>query len=424
MTAHLTRGSLLLQQSRPQQAADEFRQHLLQEPDDPVGHANLALSLAELKQFAPATEHARQAIGLAPDIGFGHFVLASVMMKRNRVQEAKAAIDEAIALDPYVPMYFFLRGLIHGDQHRWEQALADADSGLEIDPEDPECLNLRAQSLMKLGRQLEAGESLDEALHRDPDNAFTHTTRGWSLLEQRKTQEALSHFREALRLDPDFEWARAGIVEALKARHFVYRIFLGYIFWMSRLSPQARWGVVIGGYLGYRFLGSFAAANPAVGIWVLPLLIVYVAFVLLTWLAGPLFNLLLRTSRYGRLALSADQTWGANLFGLLLLACLGLLVAGVWSGSIRLLMAALYTGLLMLPASSIFLCSPGWPRWTMAGVTLLLALVGMAELTSLAVVDGRLMETPASRSLGNLFIYGILGSQLLANGVVGARVKE
>jgi tetratricopeptide (TPR) repeat protein len=424
MTAHLTRGTLLLQQSRHQQAADEFRQHLLQEPNDPVGHAHLALSLAELKQFAPATEHARQAIGLAPDIGFGHFVLANVMIKRNRLQEAKAAIDEAISLDPYVPMYFFLRGLIHGDQHRWEDALADADAGLEIDPEDAECLNLRAQSLMKLGRRLEAGESLEEALQRDPDNAFTHTTRGWSLLEQRQTKEALSHFREALRLDPDFEWARAGIVEALKARHFVYRIFLGYIFWMSRMSPQARWGIVIGGYLGYHFLASFAAANPAVGIWVLPLLIVYIAFALLTWLAGPLFNLLLRTSRYGRLALSSDQTWGANLFGLMLAAAIGLLGAGLWSGNIRLLVAALYTGLLMLPASSIFVCSAGWPRWTMGGVTLLLAMVGVAELTSLAVVDGRLMETPTSRSLGNLFIYGILGSQLLANGVVGARVKD
>jgi tetratricopeptide (TPR) repeat protein len=424
MTAHLTRGTLLLQQSRHQQAADEFRQHLLDEPNDPVGHANLALSLAELKQFAPATEHARQAIGLAPDVGYCHFVLARVMIKRNRLQEAKAAIDEAIALEPHVPMYFFLRGLIHGDQHRWEDALADADAGLEIDPEDPECLNLRAQSLMKLGRRLEAGESLEEALHQDPDNPFTHTTRGWSLLEQRHTQEALSHFREALRLDPDFEWAQAGIVEALKARHFVYRIFLSYIFWMSRLSPQARWGVVIGGYLGYRFLSSFAAANPAVGIWVLPLLIVYIAFVLLTWLAGPLFNLLLRTNRYGRLALSADQRWGANLFGLMLLAALSLLGIALWAGSTRLLIAALYTGLLMLPASSIFVCSAGWPRWTMAGVTLLLALVGVAELTSLAVVEGRLIQTPASRSLGNLFVYGVLGSQLLANGVVGARVKD
>lgn len=424
MTAHLTRGTLLLQQSRHQQAVDEFRQHLLEDPNDPLGHAHLALSLAELKEFAPATEHARQAIGLAPDIGFGHFVLANVMIKRNRLKEARAAIDEAISLDPHVPMYFFLRGLIHGDQHRWEDALADADAGLEIDPEDPECLNLRAQSLMKLGRRLEAGESLEEALQQDPDNAFTHTTRAWSLLEQGNTQEALSHFREALRLDPDFEWAQAGIVEALKARHFVYRIFLGYIFWMSRLSPRARWGIVIGGYLGYRFLGSFAAANPAVGIWVLPLLILYIAFALLTWLAGPLFNLLLRTSRYGRLALSSDQTWGANLFGLLLLSAFSLLGAGLWTGSTRLMIAALYTGLLMLPASSIFICSAGWPRWTMAGVTLLLAMVGAAELASLAVVDGRLMETPASRGLGNLFIYGILGSQLLANGVVGARVKE
>jgi tetratricopeptide (TPR) repeat protein len=424
MTSHLTRGNLLFHQSRHQQAVEEFRQHLLQDPDDPEGHAHLALCLAELRQFDQATEHAQKSIGLAPDMGFSHFVMAHVLIKRNRFDEAKAAIDRAISLDPHVPTYFFLRGLIHGDEHQWEQVLADADAGLAIDPDDPECLNLRAQSLMKLGRREEAGASLQTALQQDPDNAFTHTTQGWTLLEQTKPDQALIHFREALRLDPDFDWARSGIVEAMKARYFVYRIFLGYIFWMMRLSPRTRWGIIIGGYFGYRVIGNLARANPSLSVFLLPLMIAYIGFALLTWLAAPLFNLLLRLNRFGRHALSSDQTHGANLFGLLLASALALAGLSFALQDVRLLIAALYTGLLMLPGSSIFFCDRGWPRWTMTGVTLALAAVGVAHLMSLNAVDGRLISSPASAGLGNLFVFGILGSQFLANAVIGAKVKH
>ncbi|MDB5311521.1 MAG: tetratricopeptide repeat protein [Gemmataceae bacterium] len=46
---------------------------------------------------------------------------------------------------------------------------------------------------------------------------------GWALLHARQPAEALTHFREALRLDPTNEWARDGLIEALKARYWVYR---------------------------------------------------------------------------------------------------------------------------------------------------------------------------------------------------------
>ena len=56
-----------------------------------------------------------------------------------------------------------------------------------------------------------------EALGRNPENAHTNANQGWSLLHGGQPGKALEHFREALRLDPDLEFARAGMVEALKA---------------------------------------------------------------------------------------------------------------------------------------------------------------------------------------------------------------
>ncbi|MGD9856605.1 MAG: tetratricopeptide repeat protein [Planctomycetaceae bacterium] len=422
MTVHLARGHLLLQQSRPQQAMDEYRRHLLEEPNDPQAHAHLALCLGELKQYEAATQHAEQAIGLAPDAGFPHFVAAHIDVKRNRLGRAKAAIDQAIELEPYFPSFFYLRGAIAGEQHRWGDALADADAGLEIDPEDTDCLNLRTKSLMKLGRRGEAGQAIAAALRHDPHNAYTHSTQGWTLLEQGRPKPAMEHFREALRLEPESEWARAGIVEAMKARHFIYRIFLGYIFWMSRMSPRARWGVVIGGYVGFQLLRRVSAAHPGWSVWLLPLLIAYVAFALLTWLAGPLFNLLLRLSRFGRLALSADQARAANLFGVLLLSACGLLLAALIVGNPRLLIAALYTGLLMLPATAIWTCPTGWPRWTMAGCTAALAITGIVSLTQAVLVNGEMRTTDLGNTADSLFLFGIIGSQFLANVLANVRV--
>ena len=69
---------------------------------------------------------------------------------------------------------------------------------------------------------------------------------GWTLLHDGDPRKAMGHFREALRLDPGMEWARAGIVEAMKARSLIYRIFLSYFLFMNRLSGNAQWATVCG----------------------------------------------------------------------------------------------------------------------------------------------------------------------------------
>ena len=44
--------------------------------------------------------------------------------------------------------------------------------------------------------------------------------------------------RETLRLEPGNEWARQGLVTALKARNPIYGLFLQYALFMGRLSPR------------------------------------------------------------------------------------------------------------------------------------------------------------------------------------------
>ncbi|WP_460504376.1 tetratricopeptide repeat protein, partial [Hymenobacter agri] len=166
------------------------------------------------------------------------------------------------------------------------------------------------------GRPTEAGHAARSALRYNADSSQTQAQAGWVSLETNRPQEALEHFREALRLDPESEFAREGLVEALKARYWVYRSFMRFVYWAGTLSDGVRRGLFLGAYVVVRFV---------------PLLLpLYLAFVFMSWFADVLFESLLRVSAYGRLALSERQTRHSNQFlGLLsgALTALGLRLA-------------------------------------------------------------------------------------------------
>ncbi len=420
MGAHFQRGLLLYEQSRYEQAEQELRLELAEAPNDGATHGYLALVLAMQDKVQPATEEAKQAIHLEPDEPFGHYVLATALHLRNRFDEAVASIQEAIRLDPDDASAHALLAHIRLEQRRWTEALAAADAALARDPEHTGAANARALALVKLGRQAEAGAALGETLAREPEDALTHANQGWALLHEGNHAKALEHFREALRLDPTLEFARAGIVESLKARNLIYGWILRYFLWMGRLSEKAQWGVLIGGYLAYRGLRSVARQYPDLAPYVIPLLVAYGLFAFLTWIADPLFNLLLRLDRFGRLALSREQIVASNWVGACLLAAAAGLTAGLVLKSTPALVGAAVCVVLLLPLSATFQCSAGWPRKTMATYTLLMACAGMGAVALLATM-------PKTAIANGLLILALLGAVLsgwVANGLMMVTPKR
>jgi tetratricopeptide (TPR) repeat protein len=417
------RGELLYQQSRYDLAETELRQALGAEPGDAYAHALLALTLIQRKQLDDATSEAQQAIHLAPDYAFAHYALAKVWYERDHYDKARAAIEEAIRLDPDDADYRFLLSAMHYDERRWQESLRVAEEGLALDAEHGGCTNLRAMALVKLGRASEAGATIDSALERDPENAATHANKGWALLERGKADEALGHFREALRLSPHNEWARQGIVQALKARNPVYAVMLRYFLFMAKLSQRAQWGVILGVYFANRLVTQAARSDPSLAPWLLPLRILFGVFVLLTWTAEPLFNLLLRVNKFGRLALSRDQIVESNWIGAVML--LGLLSLGAYLAlgqSEPLLLAAMVFGFLILPLAGTFNTPLGWPRTAMWTYTSVLAVLGMATIvtTSLTARSGE----GANVGIFILLVLGAILSSWVANFLSSRRVKR
>jgi tetratricopeptide (TPR) repeat protein len=427
MNPNLQRALLLFQQSRYELAEEQLRQALAVEPDDAHAHALLALCLAHREKFDEATTEARQAIHHAPDFDFAHYAHASVLHDRNDLGAAQRAIEEALRLAPEDADYWALLSQIRLDQRQWAPALEAAETGLRFVPDHVACTNLRAIALVKLGRKSEAGATIDAALARNPQDAVTHANQGWTLLEQNQPAKALEHFRESLRLDPTNEWARSGIVEALKARNVIYGAMLRYFLWISKLPAGAQWAVILGGYFLNRALGSAAKGNPDLAPWILPIRIIYLTAALLTWTADPLFNLLLRVNRFGRLALSDEQRTASSWFGatvFLALASLALCLAFGFNSVF--VISALVFGFLMVPVAGMFKASEGWPRTLLICYTAGLALIGIAALAFEGLGDWKGSKSWNERGAVTLgvFLVGCIVFMWGANVIIPIRPKR
>lgn len=417
MSVHYDRAALLLRQHRPEQAEAELRQALQEDPNHAQAHGLLALCLADREQYADAAHEAEAAVGLSPDDPFCHYAMACVLARRNRFREAETVVQRAIELDPWNSSYFALLAQVRSRQKQWRAALEAAEQGLDCDPEDADCTNQRVTALLGLGRKAEAEAAVQGTLARDPENSDSHAALGWTLLEKRQYPAALEHFREALRLEPDSAWARSGLVAALKAHYPIYGLMLRYFLWMSKLSPQVQFGVILGGYFGVRFLQGLLTTHPEFAIWIWPLIIVYCLFAYLTWLADPLFNLLLRMNRFGRYALSREETFASNWFGGCLVCAVTFIVCAFVFDVFGLFLLGAAAAFLLLPMAGAFSCPRGWPRIAMTGYTVLLALVGIAAAVSTAVAP------EATDGLITTYMFGILGSGFLANGLMMVQPK-
>ena len=397
MNSHIERARLLIQQSRYELATEELRKALAADPDDPIAHALMAVCLAEQKKFDQAYEEARQAATIAPDLPYTQYVLAYVRYQQDLLPEAEQAVKLALRLDPWDADNFALLAQIKFQQKRWQDALEAAESGLEVEAEHLTCANLRAMALNRLGREDEAGQALEDALAHDPENAFTHANQGWTALQRGESRKALEHFRESLRLDPSNDWARSGMVEALKARYFVYRLMLKYHFFMSRLSGRSQWFVLI---------GVFFVAK------IVPFLFIpYLIFVFLSWTSDPLSNLLLRLNRYGRLLLTKEELAASNIVGGLLLTAVVSAVVAALTWKIPAVIIAVGCVMMTIPVAGSFNIEKPKPRRAMFIYTGVMGfLLAVGTLLSLIGSDSYLLLIP-------FFVLGFMLFSWIANGI-------
>ena len=409
MSTRLSQAELLLQRARYKDAEALLRGVLAEDPNDAEAHTLLALALLYQKRETDALLEAQAAVRCAPDDPGGHYVGAIILTEMEKYDEALSAIRTAIHLFPLRPRYYAVMGEIYLRKRQWQDALDAVETGLRFDPQDVQCNNIRAMALVKLGRQDEAGQTLDAILALNPENAVTHANQGWALLHAGQHTKALEHFREALRLNPQLGWAREGVIEALKARNPIYWVMLRYFLWMSRLSGGTRWALILGVYFVNRLVVELALRYPGLALFAIPLNLLYTLFAFLSWTAQPLFNLLLRFNRLGRLALSEEQITASNWVAVCLVAAIGCVGAAIFLGQLSFLTAALHALLLIVPVAGLFSFPAGKQRLFLTIYT-----AGLVLLAVLSLIF-KLQQSVMGAQLGEVFVWGWILYSWIAN---------
>jgi tetratricopeptide (TPR) repeat protein len=412
MNPHFLRAQLLYQQNRFEQAMAECRQAIADDARNPMAYAILGLCLVELGKTNEAEEAARQAVAIAPDAARAYYALGIVLLKRNKYADAEQAADQALQYEPFTPEYLALLAQARISRKNWKGALEAAEQGLSLDAENVDCNNLRAMALVNLGRQSEAAATLSSTLQNDPTDATTHANLGWTMLQQGNDQQALHHFKESLRLDPTSEWAQAGLVEAMKARFWPYRILLRVFLWANRFSDGVKIAVLLGAYFGNQILRSVEANYPKLAPFVAPLTIAYFILVLITWFGVPLANLALMAHPLGRMALPPRAKRHALMIAACLLTILFAYVSYLMTEDPWHVILGLTAFFLMFPISTWNAAGEGRTRKMLGWYTL--ALLALAAYLLIAPL---LMQVPGLLIWWDIFRWGCILSSFVAVGL-------
>jgi tetratricopeptide (TPR) repeat protein len=402
------RAQFFINSRRFDEAENQLKQSLAQNPNDAETLNMLAYCCLMLNKNKEALQHIENAIGQDPTNARHFYIRAFIKYDDSNYKEAETNILEALALDSVEPEYFSLLANIRIHTARFKEALEAANNGLSIDAENLACLNARTIALLKMKKADAAYATIEKALAYDPNDSHTHTTFGFALLENGESKLSLVHFREALRLNPSNESARRGIIEAMKSRYLVYRLFLQYAFWLSRLKGNVQWGFIIGLYILIRIIDSVAGSNPGAAPFLYPVIYLYATFVVFTWLIMPISNLFLQMNKFGRFALNKTEKTYAKIIGVLLLLALINLIG---------LLTTKFAFFFDLTVVSVTLCLPLAAMQHIERKNhkqIMYLVVGFMVLVGLSMAAFTFM----GRSNGPLFmiyIFSALGSQILAN---------
>ncbi len=409
----IQRAELLIQQLKFVEAEKVLADLLTQDPTD----IRVLALLSEVKLQQDKTDEAEtlinSAIGLSPDIGYLYYLKSRIAINRQKYDDAEKELQEAISLEPQDADFYALLASIKLMRKNYQGALDTANSALEHDPENISALNTRSTALLKLDRHEESHQTIEGALREDPNNANTHANYGWNLLEKGDHKKALTHFSEALKNSPNNEYAQMGMAEALKARYFVYRLFLKYSFWISNLTAKYQWGVIIGFYFGFRVLRFVSNTNPVLEPYLRPLILALTLIAFSTWVITPIGNLFLRFNKYGKHLLSKKEILSSNFVALSALVFLAGTAAYLITQEDQWLPVAVFGFTMMIPLSVMFAATKY--KYVMPVYAASLALIG-----SLAIYRA-FTSTDIYSNAATIYIVGIVAYQWIANFMI---IKE
>lgn len=315
MKEHFERGAKLYDLKKWEPALQEFLAHLAQHPDDSQAYSLAAYCELKLKRYGDATKTAAEAIAADPTDAHAHYMMSIVMRERNALPQSFEALNEALSLEPREPQYLTALAHLHLQTANWSEALDASDDALSVAPEHLGAINSRATALIRLRRVDEAEQSLQDALLKAPEDEETRANMGWLELERGRWNDALKHFESALAIDPESEWARDGLMHAMRAKFPVYGLVLRWFLFLNKYSAAIQRQIMFAMFVGGRVIDYLLDKYPGLIVIVTPILALWRVFSYLTWTIRAATTLCLRCSSYGRMLVNKEELVESNIIG-------------------------------------------------------------------------------------------------------------
>lgn len=373
---NLERAELLINQGKIDLAVEQLNTVLLEQPENEWALTYLALCKLRLDQPEEAIATAKTALASNPEIDFALYIIAASHLSLENYKQSQNAIERAIGSNPNEADYYGLQAQLKLISKDFKEAIIFAEKGLSLNPENMFCRNMLSTAQLKSGDKEASFQTINKALEIDPENPLSHANYGWAELEKGSHKKALGHFKEALKYNPHDKYARSGMLETLKAKYVLYRLFLKYYFFMANLKQGAQWGIIIGIVVINNLAGSGAEYLGEYGF-----LLQYVSYVLIflmvsTWVMEPLFNFFMRVNTYSKYLLTPKESKTALLVGI----CFGVftiaLLAWIFTQSDGYLAGMLVGFSLMLPVGRIDTARKVWVNRLVILYSVITALVG------------------------------------------------
>jgi len=167
-------------------------------------HTNIRLGeyYSSIGDYTSATSYYKAALLQNPEDPIGHATLASVYLRSRRWQEAAYECGLAISLDPNLAEVYGTLGLVLLNTKNFEEAARNFKKAIELKPESPESYFNLALAQAALDQPEEAEASLRKCLEVKPDFKDARLTLARLMFARKDFRHAVTELKEELKLDP------------------------------------------------------------------------------------------------------------------------------------------------------------------------------------------------------------------------------
>ena len=171
LEAVLIYSAVLLEENRPEEAADIFKDLVETHPDSSRLHNYYGRCLFLAGQRAEGQAEFEKSIALDPNFGEAYSNLAVLLWEDGALDEALDKMNRAAELSPQSPDVIYNIGMIYAQLGQGQMAIDMLQHYLTLSPNDLHAKTYLAVLLLENGAEQDGVTQIEEVLSVDPDHA-------------------------------------------------------------------------------------------------------------------------------------------------------------------------------------------------------------------------------------------------------------